>query len=137
MKFPARTAWERGEGKTNPLAVEMIFSAFFPFRCQTRVLRRNPSLLSNLAELFDHVGDDRESIADNAKMGAFENRRLPHPVDGDNEILILHSQNVLDRPRNPTDDIDFWPDGFAGLAYQSLIGRSPGERLQAMLSALI
>jgi len=90
-----------------------------------RLFRRTPSLLSDFAELFDHGGNDLENIADNAKMGDFENRRFSVPVDGDDKIRILHSHQVLDRPGNPTGDINFWPDGLAGLAYLSLIGHPP------------
>ena len=79
-----------------------------------------------------HGGNDLENIADNAKMGGFENRRFPVPLNGDNKIPILHSHQVLDRPGNPPGDISFWPDGLAGLAYLSLIGHSPVQRSPAM-----
>src|SRR5581483_8513080 len=70
---------------------------------------------------------DLEHIAHDAEIRGFEDRRFRIAVDRDDDVRLLHPNEMLDRAGNAACDVDAWAYGLSGLADLVLIGNPSGH----------
>ena len=58
-------------------------------------------------------------------MGDLKDRRLLVPVDGNDQVGVLHPYQVLDCTGDATGDVDLGAHGFSGLAHLVIIRHPP------------
>ena len=76
----------------------------------------------HLSEFFYQFGHDLEQVADDTVVRDLENRRLLVLVDGDDHAAVLHSRQVLDRPRDADRDVQLRRDDFPRLPDLPVVG---------------
>src|SRR5215831_2329483 len=77
---------------------------------------RTCPLLLQLAEFLREEWDDLEQIADEPEVGDLEDRRVRVLVHGADDLGGAHAGQMLDRPRDPTPDVELGGDGPASLS---------------------
>src|SRR5208282_2564357 len=73
-------------------------------------------------ELVDHGGDDLQGVTYDAEVGALEDRGVPVPVDRDDVLGVLHSDDVLAGAADPYRNVDLGRHRLAGLADLHAVG---------------
>src|SRR5512133_1990002 len=92
----------------------------------TRPLITDFLLLPQCPDPLDEFRNDLEQITDNAVMSNFENRRFLIAINGDDQIRILHPDQMLDGAAYTAGYVDLGTHCFTCLANLSIMGHPPG-----------